>query len=131
VAHEGRFSARMSSATKPGFQTFMNACQVFNARQLSGKRVRMTGWAKLQDVVDSAYLNIYATGLYGVDGSLAGDALTGTRDWTFYSVDFDVPKDTYTVWARAGYAAGPGMVWWDDLKFEVLGPASKSATAKR
>lgn len=131
VTHGGRFSARMSSATKPGFQTYMNACQVFNARSLSGKRVRMSGWAKLEDVVDSAYLSIYATGGYGVDGSLAGDALTGTRDWTFYSVEFDVPKDTYTVWARAGYSAGRGKVWWDDLTFEVLGPASKSATATR
>lgn len=131
VKHGGRTSARFSSATRPAFQTYMNACQVFNARHLSGKRVRMTGWAKLEDVIDSAYLSIYATGGYGVDGSLAGDALSGTRDWTFYSVEFDVPKDTYTVWARAGYQAGPGKVWWDDLKFEVLGPASKSATATK
>ena len=128
--HGGRFSARLTSATRPGFQTYMNACQVFNARGLSGKRVRMSGWVKLEDLFDSAYLSVYATGLYGVEGSLAGDALTGTQDWTFYSVDFDVPKDTYTVWARAGYSAGPGKVWWDDLKFEVLGPTPKSATAK-
>ena len=131
VAHGGRAAARFSSATKPGFATYMNACQVFNVRGLSGKKVRMSGWVKLEDVVDSAYLSVYATGLYGVEGSLAGDALTGTKDWTFYSVDFEVPKDTYTVWARAGYSAGPGKVWWDDLKFEVLGPGAKSATAKQ
>ena len=130
VTHGGRWSARLSSATRPGFQTYMNACQVFNARQLSGKRVRMSGWAKLEDIIDSAYLSVYATGLYGVEGSLAGDALTGTKDWTFYSVEFDVPRNTYTVWARAGYSAGPGRVWWDDLKFEVLGPASRTTAAK-
>jgi hypothetical protein len=130
-AHSGRFSARYSSVNKPGFSTYMNTFQVFNARTLAGKRVRLSGWVKMKDVHDSAYLNIYATGLYGVDGTLAGDALTGTHDWTFYSVEYDVPKDTYTVWARAGYQAGPGTVWWDDLQFEVVGAPSKPATAKK
>ena len=127
TAHSGRFSALFQAPNKPGFQQYMNACQVFNARNLSGRRVRMSGWCKLEDVIDSAYLSIYSTGLYGVDGSLAGEPLSGTRDWTFYSVEFDVPKDTYTVWARAGYLAGPGRVWWDDLKFEVLGATPKPA----
>jgi hypothetical protein len=130
TAHSGRYSARFEAPTRPGFPQYMNAFQVFNARNLAGRRVRMSGWVKLEDLIDSAYLNIYATGLYGVEGSLAGDALTGTRDWSFYSVEFDVPKDTYTVWARAGYQAGPGRVWWDDLKFEVLGATPKAARGK-
>ena len=58
-----------------------------------------------------------------MDGSLAGNAISGTNDWTFYSIDWNVPKDTYTVWARAGFLASPGKCWWDDLKFEVLGDA--------
>ena len=86
----------------------MNACQVFNARNLSGNRVRLSGWGKTENLIDSAYLSVFATGMYGVDGSLAGEAFSGTRDWSFYSVEFDVPKDTYTVWARAGVQASPG-----------------------
>ncbi|MEP7027564.1 MAG: hypothetical protein ABI960_03115 [Candidatus Eisenbacteria bacterium] len=133
-AHNGRFSALLTTQQRPAFQTYQAACQVFNARNLSGKRVRLSGWCKLENVNEtSAYLSIYATGLYGVDGSLAGDALSGTRDWTFYSVEWNVPKDSYTVWARAGYQATPGKCWWDDLKFEVLGdsqPARKPAAAK-
>lgn len=131
VAHSGRYSALYQSPERAAFQTYMNTCQVFNARNLSGRRVRMSGWVKTEDLIDSAYLNVYATGLYGVAGSLAGDALTGTNDWTFYSVEFDVPKDTYTVWARAGYQAGPGKVWWDDLKFEVLGATPRATAAKK
>jgi hypothetical protein len=130
VARSGSASLLLFSPTKPPFQTYMNACQVFNARDLAGKRVRLSGWAKLEDLIDSAYLSVFSTGLYGVDGSLAGDALTGTKDWTFYTVDFDVPKDTYTVWARAGFQAGPGKVWWDDLKFEVLGPSPKPVVSQ-
>jgi len=129
-AHSGKYSALMTTVQKPGFQTYEAACQVFNARNLSGKRVRMSGWCKLENINDtSAYLSIYATGLYGVDGSLAGDALSGTKDWTFYTVEWDVPKDSFTVWARAGYQATPGKCWWDDLKFEVLGD-SRSASGK-
>jgi hypothetical protein len=129
VARTGRFSAKFTSPVKAAFQTYMNACQVWNARNLSGRRVRLSGWGKTQDLTDSAYLSVFSTGLYGVEGSLAGDAFTGTRDWSFYSVEFDVPKDTYTVWARAGMQASPGTTWWDDLKFEVLGSTPKTAKA--
>ncbi len=122
VAHSGRFSARFSSPNRAAWQTYMNTSQVFNARNLSGKRVRFSGWCKLEDLkLGSAYLNIYATGMYGVDGTLASESFSGTHDWKFYAVDYDVPKDTYTVWARAGVDAVPGVCWWDDLKFEVLG----------
>lgn len=134
TAHSGRFSALMTTQQKPAFQTYEAAFQVFNAHNFSGKRVRMSGWCKLENVNDtSAYLSIAATGLYGVDASLAGDALSGTHDWTFYSVEWDVPKDTYTVWAKAGYQATPGKCWWDDLKFEVLGDsqAGRKPTAAK
>ncbi len=127
VAHTGRFSARYTAPVKAAFQTYMNTCQVWNARNLSGRRVRLSGWGKTENLVDSAYLSVFSTGLYGVASSLAGDAFTGTRDWSFYSVEFDVPKDTYTVWARAGVQASPGKTWWDDLKFEVLGASPKPA----
>jgi hypothetical protein len=133
TAHSGRYSAMMTTQQKPGFQSYQAAAQVFNARNLSGKRVRMSGWCKLENVNDaSAYLSIYATGLYGVDGSLAGDALSGTKDWTYYTVDWDVPKDSFTVWARAGYQTTLGKCWWDDLKFEVLGDTQTAGkTAKK
>jgi len=138
-SHTGRFSALFTASQHPSFQTYQAACQVFNARNFSGKRVRFSGWCKLENVNDtSAYLNIYATGLYGVDGSLAGDALFGTIDWTYYTVEWDVPKDSYTVWARAGYQSTIGKCWWDDLKFEVLGdsqgakkPTAAKATSPR
>jgi len=130
MAHTGRFSAKFTAPVKAAFQTYMNACQVWNARNLSGRRVRLSGWGKTENLTDSAYLSVYATGYYGVEGSLAGDAFTGTRDWSFYSVEFDVPKDTYTVWARAGVQASPGTTWWDDLKFEVLGATPKTAQGR-
>jgi len=124
TAHSGRYSALLTVPQRPAFQTFQNACQVFNARNLAGKRVRMSGWCKTQDLNStSAYLQVYATGMYVVDGSLAGDAISGTNDWTFYSIEWSVPKETYTVWARAGFLASPGKCWWDDLKFEVIGDA--------
>ncbi len=124
TSHSGRFSAMLTVNQRPGFETFQNACQVFNARNLAGKRVRISGWCKTEGLQStSAYLQVYATGLYGVAGSLAGDAISGTTDWTFYSTEWDVPKDSYTVWARAGYLATPGKCWWDDLKFEVIGDA--------
>lgn len=131
TAHSGRYSALLTSATIPEFSTFMNVGQPFHARNLSGRRVRMSGWCKLENIIDSAYLSIQCSSASGPSRTLAGDALTGTLDWTFYSVEFDIPKDTYLVWARAGYLAGLGRVWWDDLKFEVLGASPRPAAAKK
>lgn len=130
TARSGRMSAFLTSTTVPEFSTFQNIGQAFNTRGLSGRRVRMSGWCKLENIVDSAYLSIQTSGKRGVARTLAGDALTGTHDWTFYSVEFDVPKDTYLVWARAGYLTGLGKVWWDDLKFEVLGATPKPVATK-
>jgi hypothetical protein len=129
TARSGRRSVLLTTRTVPEFSTFMSTGQAFNARNLSGRRVRLSGWGKLENIVDSAYLSISSSGKSGVSRTLAGDALHGTLDWTFYSVEFDVPKDTYLVWARAGYITGLGRVWWDDLKFEVLGATPKATTA--
>ena len=72
-----RMGAFVEEVTKAGVMLSTNGLHP-SAR---GKRVRMSGWCKLENVNDaSAYLSIWATGMYGVDGSLAGDALTGTKD---------------------------------------------------
>ena len=134
TAHSGHYSVLLTMTEKPVVQGFVNACQVFNTRALSGKRVRLSGWVKLEDLShSSAYLSVFSTGLYGSQGHPVPDAVSGTCDWTVQSMDFDVPKNSYTVWARVGYTADVGKVWWDDVKFEVLGdtPGAVVPAARR
>jgi hypothetical protein len=129
VTHSGTQSVRFESQRHPPFQLFSHVCQVFNTRALSGKRVRMSGWIKTDHLdAGSAFFSVVATGQYGSFRPVIPDGVSGTRDWTFQSYECDIPRDTYTVWARAAYTTSEGKVWFDDVKFEVLGDATAAKT---
>lgn len=130
VVHGGSQSVRLESQRHPPYQLFSHVCQVFNTRALSGKHVRMTGWVKTDHLDQgSAFLTVVATGKYGSFRPVIPDGVSGTKDWTFVTYECDIPRDTYTVWARAAFTTSEGRVWFDDVSFEVLGDA-KTASAK-
>ncbi len=139
VAHSGLQSCLIDCQGRSPFQMWSGVCQVFNTRALSGKRVRLSGWYKSQDLNSTyACLSVYATGMYGNFFPVVTGAWSGTHDWTFTSCEADIPLDSYTVWARAVINTGVGKVWFDDLKFEVLGdtpglsaPGTKPAASAR
>lgn len=121
-AHSGLQSCLIESQRKWQMQIWTHAFQVFNTRMLSGKRVRLSGWYKTQDLEHTfACFSVVATGMYGGFRPVVANAWSGTNDWTFATYEIDIPKDTYTVWVRAVLNTGAGKVWFDDLKFEVLG----------
>jgi hypothetical protein len=134
VAHSGLQSCLIESQRRWQMEIWTHVFQVFNTRALSGKRVRLSGWYKSQDLKNTfACFSIYATGMYGAYRPVVNNAWSGTNDWTFASYEVDIPRDTYTVWARAVLNTGAGKVWFDDLKFEVLGdsPPATSGAAKK
>jgi hypothetical protein len=137
VAHSGLQSCLIECQQKGPLQMFSHVYQVFNTRALSGKRVRLSGWYKTENMESNyACFSIYTTGMYGAYRPVIPGAWSGTHDWTFATYEADIPADTYTVWARAMLNTGIGKVWFDDLKFEVLGdtpgaqPARKKAAPK-
>jgi hypothetical protein len=130
IAHSGTQSVRIESQRHPPFQLFSHVCQVFNTRALSGKHVRMSGWVKTDHLDQgSAFFTVVATGQYGSFRPVIPDGVSGTKDWTFLTYECDIPRDTYTVWARAAFTTSEGKVWFDDVHFEVLGDA-KTASGK-
>jgi hypothetical protein len=135
MVHAGKASASIKStaATPGGFGTLMQTC---SAEAFRGKRVRMSGHVRAQDVSDW-------TGLWmRVDGprseALAFDnmqdrAIKGTSDWTKYEIVLDVSEQAQDI-AFGLLLSGRGRAWMDDLKFEVVGtevPTTGSKLAKK
>jgi transcriptional regulator with XRE-family HTH domain len=104
-----------------GFGTIMQSC---DAKFYIGKRIKMTGFVKTEDVtnrsgmwlrVDSKFEKKYLSFDNMRDRPIKGDS-----DWTQYEIILNVPKESSTL----NYGVlinGTGKVWFDRLSFEILG----------
>ena len=127
--HSGRAGVRYSSGAEGLVQARAGACQVLG-RELAGKRVRLSAWAKTDSLkFGGAYVRLYANSpTLGVLQSDPGRNLDLTNDWTRLTAELDVPGDAAVVWAWLAYTApASGLVWYDDAALEVLGPARETA----
>lgn len=122
VAHGGKTSGFLKSkVAKPaGFGTLM---QMSKAEPFHGKRVRMSAWAKSADVANWAGLWMRVD---GTDKSrpLAFDnmqtrPIKGTSEWTQHQIVLDVAPEATDI-AFGILLDGPGGMWLDDVKFEVV-----------
>ncbi len=103
-----------------GFGTLM---QAFKADNYIGKRIRLSGYVKVEDVQVWAGLWMRVDGQSGV--SLAFDNMQdrpvrGTEDWQRYEIVLDVPEGSVNI-AFGFLLAGPGTAWADDFALEVVG----------
>lgn len=137
VAHTGRASMTAEGGMSGMVQARAGVAQVVGNRNLAGKRVRLSGWVRTDSLKSVAALLLYA---HTVSRGMVKDAVptqySANTDWTFTSIEADLPWDTYEVWAWLQYTApATGRVWWDDAKLEVIGesprPAPKRATGSR
>ena len=128
-AHSGKssvqFEFRHQPHTPPApIMTRIGVCQVISNRALAGKQVKLSAWVKTDSLKSVAYIKIFAHGLYGTLQGIASEQFSVTQPWTLTTQTLDLPPDTYQVWAWCQYD-GPvrGKVHFDDVSFEVLGPA--------
>jgi hypothetical protein len=105
-----------------GFGTLM---QTADAGAFRGKRVRLSGYVKSQDVLSGwsgMWLRIDGSRgeMLGFD-NMQSRPIKGTTDWTRYEVVLDVPNEAAAL-AFGVLLGGNGHVWLDDLAFEVVAP---------
>ena len=122
TTHSGNTSASLKSRKTPaqGFGTLM---QTFEASSYRGKRIRMSGHVRAQEVEDWAGLWLRVDGpkneVLSFD-NMQNRAVKGTLDWQKYEIVLDVPEAAEQI-AFGLLLTGAGQVWMDDLKFEVVG----------
>ncbi|MEJ2884315.1 hypothetical protein [Pedobacter sp. GR22-6] len=116
----GNVAFLKSKKAVDGFGTIM---QSFNPSTYLGKRVRLSGYIKSKDVKSWAGMWFRIDGP-DKDNVLAFDnmqkrPITGTTGWKKYEIVLDAPENSKG-FAFGVLQAGPGEVWLDDLKFEVV-----------
>jgi hypothetical protein len=131
VAHSGHVSAQLACvAPKPaGFGTLM---QTFKPDAFRGKRVRMSGYVRSQDVADWAGLWLRIDGQSGEPlgfDNMQQRPIRATSDWKKYEIVLDVPDSAQAI-AFGILLTGAGQVWIDDLDFEVVGKDVHTTASK-
>jgi len=122
VTHNGHAAATIQSNSNRihGFGTMMQSCQ---PGKYLGKRVRMTGYIKSEDVKGW-------TGMWfrideaGSKKPLSFDNMydrhiSGTTDWKKCEIILNVPDNASNL-AYGVLVSGKGKVWFDDIKFEIV-----------
>ncbi len=104
-----------------GFVTLMQQCQ---PGKFSGKRVRMTGMIKAENVIKSAglWMRIDQKGSQQpLSFDNMGDRpINGSVAWKKYDIVLDIPEHASLV-AFGALLSGTGQIWMDDFRFEIVG----------
>jgi hypothetical protein len=124
-ARAGRASIRFEGGEGGIIQARAGVCQPIANRNLAGKRIRLSGWVHTDSLKGVAYIKLYAHTIRGMQQDAVPRQFSMNTDWTLTTLEMDVPKDTYEVWAWFLYnGPAPGIVRYDDCVLEVLGPAT-------
>ncbi len=102
---------------------FGNIMQAINAENYLGKRLRLTGYIKSENVTGSCQMWMR------IDGQSRGESLAfdnmqdrqikGTTDWKQYSIVLDVPANSRII-NYGALIVGTGKMWIDSFKIEEV-----------
>ncbi|MEA2711509.1 MAG: hypothetical protein QOF78_4110 [Phycisphaerales bacterium] len=96
---------------------------IVDAEPYRGKRIRLRGYLKCQDVEKAAHMSLWVWDEQGnalAQDDMGGHHLTGTHDWARYDIVSDVPESAVRILILAGMR-GKGTVWADGLELDVVG----------
>ncbi|MEX8546026.1 MAG: hypothetical protein V5804_00365 [Mucilaginibacter sp.] len=116
----GKVAYLKSIKQSTGFGTIM---QVFVPKDYLGKRVKLTGFIKSNNVTDWAGMWFRVDGdkgkVIGFD-NMQSRPVKGTTAWRKYETVLDVPNNSLNI-SYGVLLAGEGNVWLDDLTFTIVG----------
>lgn len=119
--HSGKQSLGLEQ-TAQDFEDTSGYTQSVLAEKYAGKRVRFSAYVKTEDVQGTMGLWFQgrSTLINRVTDEMETRPVFGTTDWTLYETVVDVPADC-TLLAMGVQMHGPGKLWIDDAKLEVVG----------
>jgi hypothetical protein len=121
ISQHGKYSATIESIVgRPA--NFCTLLQNMLVKDLSGKRVKMTGFIKSQGS-DTATMWIrvddFGNKVTADFDNMMDRPVAGTKDWTKCEIVFDVPEKCVIFF---GFIfKGSGKAWMDNVSFEVVG----------
>lgn len=122
VVHQGKASGYLKSKTVLEGDSFATMMQQFKADNYVNKRIRLSGFLKTKDVglFSSMWMRVdNANGDTIQFDNMSNRSITGTTNWSLYSIVLEVPKES-TVISFGIILSGRGQVWVDQLTFEEV-----------
>jgi hypothetical protein len=118
------YTLKAIDTVKTGFGTVMT---YMDPTPYLGKRVRMAGSLKIQDVTNWAgfWMRIdekdskFSLGFDNMKNGRKDRSVKGTIDWMKYEIILDVPKESYRI-AYGALLTGQGQIWFKDIQFQIV-----------
>ncbi len=133
---DGKNAATIKSIDEKinGFGTLMQQCK---PDKYLGKRIKMTGYVKSENVTNWAglWMRVDQTDSRQplAFDNMGDRPIKGTTDWTKYEIILDVPNHASII-AYGALLDGTGQIWFDQITFEILSdfsPSTGSSTIKK
>jgi hypothetical protein len=109
------------TAVKDKFGSFI---QVVRADNYRGKRIRLSGYLKTENVEEFASFWLRVDGsdlsLLDFDNMEERPTIKGTNDWTKHELIVDVPQNAGVIVIGTMFGGSTGQVWIDELKLEIV-----------
>lgn len=121
-AQHGHKSAFIESVTEnpEGFSTLMQQC---NIKEYKGKRIKMTGYIKMQGKEAAASMwsrvDDFDKRIVADFDNMGDRQITGNSDWTKCEIVFDVPDSKCGI-SFGFISSGTGKIWIDNVSFEIV-----------
>lgn len=131
AGRDGNNCATIQSIDKNirGFGTLM---QNASANKYLGKRVRMSGWVKTENVEKwvGLWLRVDKGNQSIAFDNMGERPIKGTTDWKKYEIVLDVAIDAEML-AYGTLIEGTGKVWFDDIQFEIVDNQTETTDKKK
>ena len=124
--HAGKRSVRIDNI---GTQPFGAMYQLVPVGQVAGRKVRFTAWVKAEGTGDRRSFSGVALQVQGKQGGapvafnpLQQDVVRGTFGWTERTSELAIPATGVDRVEVGVMLVGPGRMWVDDVKLEIVAP---------
>ena len=119
--YQGHATAFLKSKT-PNADGFGTLMQSIKAEQYLGRKVRLSGLVKSEEVLGWAglWMRVDKEKSPVAFDNMENRAIKGTTGWQRYDIVLDVPKDATAI-SFGILLAGSGVVWLNGTKFDVVG----------
>jgi len=121
---EARSTRNLTLKCDAEHQGFVGVMQSFSANSYRGQRIRFSALIKAEGVEGRGgiWMRVDDVGKpNAVLDNMMRRPVTGTADWTPYSVVLDASNEAEAI-SFGTLLSGKGQLWISDLRFEVVGP---------
>ena len=123
--YQGKASGSIKAKPTAVKGKFGSLAQTVRADNYRGKRIRLSGYLKTENVEDFSSFWVRVDGFelnpLDFDNMLDRPFIKGTNDWIKHELVVDVPQNAAVILIGVMLGGSTGQIWIDELKLEIVG----------